>query len=238
MQWFNITFDEPAIHYAAGQLCQDNKLLGNINGFLQIFVADPLLASIVSEKGIVNVKSKRFRSNTLFQYVESKFKPNVDHLILDDLGYEVGDYIGVKNMKKVQLFHCKAADRMLSASAFQEVVGQALKNLNFFSQIDAIGAKAKLWRKNYPSTSISRVRTADKVHFEKDMKAALSAPNCDKEIYLIVNFLSLSLLRAQLNNVRAGRAAQKAAVPLLWLLSSLKNSCMERGIKIYIYCKP
>ena len=237
-QWFNLTFDVPQMHYAAGSLCRDNKLLGNIPGFLQMFVPDPALARITSEKGKPGKNAIKFPANTIFDYIESRFKAGVDHLILEDLGYEISDYIGIKKLLSVQLFHGKAADKTLSASAFQEVVGQALKNLNFFTQLDVIPAKAKTWNKLYSSTKINRIRTADKKNVEKDVMATLQATNVDKEVFLVVNFLSFAALRTELNKLKAEKPTKKATLPLLWLLSSLRTSCLERNVKVHIYCRP
>jgi len=226
------------MHYAAGRLCQDNKLLGNIPGFLQMFRPDPQLAAIKSEKGRLLKSAVQFPKGTLFDYVESNFKNGVDHLILEDLGYEISDYIAVRKLQKIQLIHCKAADKKLSASAFQEVVGQALKNLSFFSQLELIPEKSKTWKKTYSFTKIKRIRTTDKKNVEKDVRDTLLATNGDKEVILVVNFLSLALLRTELNHLKAGKPAKKATVPLLWLLSSLRGDCLERNVKLYIYCKP
>jgi hypothetical protein len=237
-EWFSITFDSPNLHYASGRLCRDNKLLGNIPGFLQMFKPDPRLAAIKSEKGKLRKNAVRFPKDTLFEYVESNFGAGADHLILEDLGYEISDYIAVKKLLKTQAIHCKAAAKKLSASAFQEVVGQALKNLNFFSAAELLPEKAKAWKKNYSSSKIPRIRTADKKNVEKDVRSTLLATNADKEVILVVNFLSLTLLTTELNHLKAGKPAKKATVPLLWLLSSLKSSCLERNVKVYIYCKP
>jgi len=238
MQWFNITFSQPELHYAAGQLCRDNKLLGNIAGFLQMFIPDADLKAVTSEKGKPRTNAVKFPKKTLFDFVESKFTAGVDTLVVEDLGYEFADYIATKRLQKVQLFHCKAGKSHLSASAFQEVVGQAVKNLSFFSQSEAVSEKAKLWAKKYPSTKIARIRKGDKRHIAKEVRDALQATNVDREVYLMVNFLSLSALRAELNHLKAGRPAKKATLPLLWLLSGLRSSCLERGVKVYIYCKP
>ena len=66
----------------------------------------------------------------------------------------------------------------------------------------------------------------------------LVATNVDREVFLIVNFLSFSELEKELNKLKAGQPAKKATLPLLWLLSTLRSSCLERNVKVHIYCKP
>jgi hypothetical protein len=186
----------------------------------------------------VTKSTKKFQQKTLFNFVEQTFKPNLDHLILDDLGYETADSIGIKKMLKALLLHCKWDDKILSASAFQIIVGQALKNLNFFAQIDAVDAKTVLWRQHYSVTTMPRIRLGGKVGLANEIKKTLAATNVDREVILVVNFLSYKLLKEQLMYLKAGKPALRSTTPLLWLLNSLRNACTERGVKIYIYCKP
>lgn len=236
---FNLTFSTPLIHYAEGKLWRNNNLLGNINGFLELFIADKALATITSEKGRPTTAAVKFPANTLFDFVESRFKSQVDYLVLDDLGYEVGDHVGIATGKKVQVIHSKAKQKgQLSASAFQEIVGQAQKNLNFFTQFDAINAKVASWKKTYASTKITRMRKGDKKKIGRDLTETLASTNADREVYLVVNFLSLSILQQELAKLKSGGKARRSVVPVLWLLSGLKTLCQEMHVKLYIYCKP
>jgi len=236
-QCYNLTFDKSDIRYSAGLLCQDSKLLGNISSFLQIFIPNKVLEKITSEKGTINKTSKNFSTTSLFHYTESNYSSDVDDLILDDLGYESSDYIGVKSKKKIQLFHCKYSKRIFSASAFQEVVGQALKNLNFFYQTSEIDKKAKLWTEKYADTKISRIRKGDRRKYIDNLKETILSANCDREVYLIINFISLKTLTEELNKLKNNKSSNRQTNQILWLLSSLKHSCDDRGIKIYITCK-
>ncbi len=236
---FNFTFNTPLIHYTEGKLWRNNNLLGNINGFLELFIADSALATITSEKGKPTAAAVKFPPKTLFDFVETRFKPQVDHLALDDLGYEVSDHVGIVTGKKVQLIHCKAKQKgELSASAFQEIVGQAQKNLNFFTQFDAITAKVASWKRAYAGTKITRMRKGDKTKIGRNLAETFAATNADREVYLVVNFLSLSLLKQELGKLKAGKKARRSVLPLLWLLSGLKTLCVEMHVKLYIYCKP
>lgn len=236
-QNFILTFDKSDIRYSGGQLCQDSKLLGNIENFLQIFIPDKNIESITSEKGKFNSKSTSFEKNSLFHYTEQNYSAGIDDLILDDLGYESSDYIGTKKGNKIQLFHCKFSKNFFSASAFQEVIGQALKNLSFFYQTSGIDKKASMWGDKYGKTKIDRVRKGDKNEYLNNLKATVVAANYDREVYLIINFISLKTLTDELNKLKNNKAPKRQTNQILWLISSLKNSCHERGIKIFITCK-
>jgi hypothetical protein len=234
---FSLSFSSADINYANGELCQDSKLLGNIEGFLQMFIARTEMDLITSEKGTVTGGATKFPAGSTFAFVETDFGPKLDHLILDDLEYENADYIGVKHRTKLQLIHCKASKKKFSASAFQEIVGQALKNLHFFIHPELVDTKEAFWNKSYTKSKIPRIRSKKKKVIS-DLKETMLATNCDKEVYLVVNFISRKLLAENLNKVKTGVKAPKATLPLLWLLSALRNTCLERNVKVYIICKP
>ncbi|UYQ95955.1 hypothetical protein MKQ68_12675 [Chitinophaga horti] len=234
---FNLNFDKPDIFYASGSLYKDNKLLGNIDSFLDMFVAVPGLEMVDSEKGAIVQTDTMFPDGSLFNLLESILLPAVDHLVLDDLGYEAADYLTVTSRKKLQLIHGKVSKRIFSASAFQEVIGQALKNLSFFTNQEGVTTKIPLWNSDYSNTSITRIRSGNAGDIEGDILATLNNPNCDHEVILAVNFISKDRITHELTELKAGRKAATATLPILWLLSTLRNSCVERNVKVFIWCR-
>lgn len=57
---------------------------------------------------------------------------NADYIVCTDLQTEIADFITISESTKTICFiHCKAGDSKLSASAFQEVCGQVVKNLDY-----------------------------------------------------------------------------------------------------------
>lgn len=235
--FFSITFNQVDIYYTNGKLLQDSKMLGNLDGFLQMFIPETEMTGITSEKGVITAASTTFTAASTFEYVERVFAPKLHHLILDDLGYEYADYIGIKNLSKIQLIHCKESDKKFSASAFQEIVGQALKNIHFFIHPELPDQRLAKWNELYPSSNIARNRT-NNPNYLSDLKATLAATNSDNEVYLVVNFISKALLEKNLNKVKKKVAYPKATLPILWILNSLRNECLERNVKLYIICKP
>jgi hypothetical protein len=236
--FFNLTFNQTEIHYAEGKLYRDSKLLGNINSFLNVFLPDVRLENITSEKGLPRDTAKKFPAKTLFAHVEAHLKTGLDHLILDDMSYEYADYIGVENLRTIKLFHCKAGDQKFSATAFQEVVAQAIKNLFFFTSSEMHPSRLTKWQRNYQKTKISRVRSKDKRNYAKDLISSLHAANCSYEVHLVVNFISKKTLSANLKALRKNQAHSQAAAPMLWLISSLVNMCAERNVRVFVHCKP
>lgn len=99
---------------------------------------------ITSEKGDLSVQREEWAEDSLFYLVSSLGKDleekneikesltNMDYLICTDLQSEIADFIGLdtKN-KKVYFIHCKAKDASRSATVFQDIVSQIIKNLDY-----------------------------------------------------------------------------------------------------------
>ncbi|MEH7245325.1 hypothetical protein V7114_00905, partial [Neobacillus niacini] len=62
----------------------------------------------------------------------------LDYLICTDLQSEIADFIGLDEQNKsVYFIHCKASTKKLSASAFQDVCGQIIKNLDYVNPLSS-----------------------------------------------------------------------------------------------------
>lgn len=236
--FFSITFDKADIHYVEGELMRDNKLLGNINSFLSAFISHNKLKNVNSEKGNLKRNSRKFPQKSIFDFVEAEMISKYDHLILDDLSYEYADYIGIKNGTRVSAIHCKSGNTKFSASSFQEIIGQALKNLHFFQEFEGIVNRKKKWGTLYPKTKIDRIRSNDKNNYIKDLSSTLLSSNCDRQIHLVIDFLSKELLSKNLRALKNGKSSPQSTAPMLWLINSLINTCATRGVKVFIHCKP
>ncbi|MFB5545249.1 DEAD/DEAH box helicase [Bacillus cereus] len=102
---------------------------------------------IDSEKGDLNTVRTEWSEDSLFYLVsslgkdidesngESFLKKNLekmDYLMCTDLEKEIADFIGVNLLEnQVYFIHCKAKDAKYSASVFQDVCGQIMKNLDY-----------------------------------------------------------------------------------------------------------
>lgn len=241
-----INFDNVDLAYSNRKLFKDNRLLGSISNFLKIFKPHIDLNTVTSEKGNFQPTSTNFDSDSIFGFVENNFINDYDFFICDDLGKEWADHIGVSD-NKISFFHSKYNTTSASASAFQDIVGQAQKNLgNLTPQDFQLNSKSNLWNNNYNSTdgvntNIQRLRkgsnTTDLVN---QMKLTSNNPYLRKEIFLIINFISKSSLETFLQNLIDGIAftERNETIQILWFISSLISSCQELNTEVTIYCKP
>lgn len=157
----------------------------------------------------------------------------------------MADYIGLSE-SRVAFFHGKSSNRIFSASAFQDVVGQALKNLgNILPTDDQWYLKENLWNQTYNNnnsrTQISRIRTGQtSVELISYYKKVRTYPNLKKVIYLVINFISKSQLEINLNKLKNNEVFRERneVIQILWIISSLISSCNEANAEVYICCKP
>jgi hypothetical protein len=242
---FIINFDQLELVYTNRKLFRDNRLLGNIEYFLNAFLPYPELSRIEDEKGAFTPASTHFEPNCCFGFVETAFSGKFDFFVCDDLGNEWADHIGIKS-DTISFYHSKCKDVGYSASAFQDIVGQALKNISNLSPREyQLDSKLAVWSRDYNApgvaTNISRLRHGTNV---EDLLEAYSTtiknPNFNREIYLVVNFISKDGLRERLEKLRDAEAfaERNEVIQILWFLSSFLSICAEQGIKGYICCKP
>lgn len=241
---FIITFDIPDLIYSNRKLFKDNRLLGNINSFLSVFKPYQELNDITSEKGDFSATSVDFSANSMFAFVEDEFLEQSEYFICDDLGKEWADHIGL-NENSISFYHSKYKVSNFSASAFQDIIGQAQKNLGNLSPTEnQWPMKQGLWSNNYRinqiQTNITRVRKGDSsenaIQYFKNLK---TLPNLSKNVFIVVNFISKSELTDRLEKLKNGEEFREKneVIQILWFVSSLISSCYEVGAKIHILCK-
>lgn len=168
--------------------------------------------------------------------------PNYDFFICDDCGDEWADHIGIA-FDKVSFFISKHKGSENSASDFQDVVGQALKNLGNMSPTKSqLTKKVAKWNGNYQNSNMPCFRSnKGTVHNAIDMWVNnLMNPNFTREMCLVVDFMEAQTFENQLANVAKGIHVPKeeSLYQRLWILSSFVNGCLEVGVKPVIYCKP
>lgn len=223
---------------------RDSRLLGSIEQFLTIFLPDPSVALITTEKGKVNKNSVQFLNKTSFRYAEDNFSDG-EYLLLDDLGDEWADHIRIKGTE-IAFILSKADKKKFSATAFTEVIGQAQKNIGNLRAMDSqINAKVANWKTFYKkdkiTTKIQRLRVGNSVDdFAKRFIELKTTPNSKKAIYLNINFISKKLLQTNLNKLKNNESfgQRKQTIQILWQISSLIASGREHSVDVYILCKP
>lgn len=240
-----INFEDLSLVYTNRKLFKDSKLINYIDSFIDAFNGKSELNTAISEKGNFTNASTVFSANCLFNFVESRLTHDADFCFLDDLGNEWADYIKIRT-NTLTFIHAKFGDSQFSASSFHDVVGQALKNIgNMTPSNEQLDRKAAHWANTFningTNTAITRLRCgvnlADGITTYKKL---LLNPNLKREIVLVVNFISRGQLRDRLNKLKAGTqfTEKNQVIQILWLLSSLINSCQENGIGVHIICKP
>jgi len=242
---FIMNFDRVELVYSHRKLFKDSRLLGNTDAFLSVFKTNAELANITSEKGDVKSHSTNFSDESIFGLVEEEYLSDSAFFICDDLGKEWADHIGLYE-NNISFFHSKYKDSKFSASDFQDIVGQAQKNLGNLSPSDnQWQMKKEFWENNYvlnkTTTQIKRVRKGasadDAIEYFKNLK---SQPNLTKKVYLVINFISKSELADRLEKLKNNDKFKERneVIQILWFVSSLISSCNEVSAETYIICKP
>ncbi|MDE6521915.1 MAG: hypothetical protein K2L17_03770 [Muribaculaceae bacterium] len=237
---FFVGFEDVQFIYQGNQLHMDGDILNSIESILSIFVGVPEMGIVTSEKGTPTIADVEFANDTVFYVVENTFRNEApSHIICDDMGYECADHI-VLSDNKISFVHSKGkGETSLSASAFQEVVGQALKNIGNMRYMD-VAYKVNSWMGRYfPNSSIDVCRVGNLDTFEESYRRTLIAPNGIKEVCLAVDFVSKSELREAFEALRDGRPLrQKHAVSqMIWLISSFISSCKDADMQCRIFCR-
>ncbi|MCZ4696496.1 hypothetical protein DWB61_17720 [Ancylomarina euxinus] len=240
-----INFDRVELVYSHRKLFKDSRLLANTDAFLSVFKPSTDLNSVSSEKGSVLPTSTEFNAGSIFGFVEDKYLSSFKFFICDDLGKEWADHIGLDE-NNISFFHSKYKESKFSASAFQDIVGQAQKNLGNLSPADnQWEMKQKFWDRDYvldkTTTQIHRIRKGsnsdDAIDYFKNLKAQ---PNLTKKVYLVINFISKLELTDGLQKLKNNETFKERneVIQILWFISSLISSCNEVSAETYIICKP
>lgn len=236
--------------YRYGKLFKDSHLLNAVDGFLNMFIPCEELSKTLSEKGMVQNESVEFDQNCVFGFVEKQFRSKFDFFICDDLGDEWADHIGISTSDSIVSFFIEKSKRgrindSISATAFQDVISQAQKNLGNLTPTSVqIIKKINKWKTTYnfeeKRTKIARMRKGDFSELEKCWKNILQNPLMNLEMNIVVDFISFQSLKKCFDDIKSGGANRykNQAIQILWLISSLDNAAKEVGARLKIFCKP
>lgn len=242
---FLVTFDSIDLVYYSKKLFRDSRLLQNIDNFISVFKPIKRLNSTVSEKGekSFTVNDTSFRSDSVFGLTIAEIANNDDYLICDDLGKEWADFIGIKG-DTIKFYHCKHGDSVMSATAFHDIVGQALKNIGKLTPSDSELKNKNIWEKKYKGkqiqTKIKRLIIGSSVpKFLSLFSVIKYRPNHRREINLVIDFISKRDLTSRLSALKKTHSCKgkSEVIQILWFLSSLIATCQENFIDINIYSK-
>lgn len=238
---FNVYFSDTELIYNNRTLFRDTRLMSSAPHFIDVL--KPKLTRHFrfekhegrSAKGLLD-----WHEDSMFKFVEETFKSEYTYFLCDDYGDEWADHIGIKE-DRVTFFVEKHKDSFNSASDFQDVVGQALKNIaNLIPTDTQLEAKRVFWAGMYNTSRMQRYRSAQGTVDDaiSEWKKCNLRPNCRREMCLVVDFLSHDAFEQQLNDILAGHPIpyETELRQRLWLLSSFVNNCLEYGITPLVYC--
>lgn len=243
---FSAVFDTPKFSYYSRSCFEDKSLLNNINSILNVFDDTRQFNAVNSEKEKPHSQFLTgFPPESLFRAVEDDYCNGYNITLCDDMGDEWADHIAIDSISsipQISFIHSKYVNRVThGASAFHEVVAQALKNIGR-TQADKEAFKSKYeskWINHYESTLIPRARG---ITTWDDLDEALNTvnenPNSIKKVVLAAPFLNKSTLRVELMNLQSGLPCRPHYTQLVWLINTFISSCKEYGVQAHILCKP
>ena len=241
-QLFNVYFTDTELVYNNKTLFRDTRLMSSAPHFVDV-MKHKITRDFYYEKhpGKSPAGMNDWHPDSMFKFVEDTFKQNYTYFICDDCGTEWADHIGIST-DRVTFFVEKHKASKDSASDFQDVVGQALKNLaNLIPSDKQLEDRREFWSGLYQTSNMQRYRSAAGNVDEAiaEWKKNNLRPNCKREMCLVVDFLSRANFKQQLDDIANGNAVPHEAElrQRLWLLSSFVNSCLEYGVQPLIYCK-
>jgi hypothetical protein len=217
------------------------------------------LQTIESEKGdrtTLPPLLTLWNKNTLFGiiarlgigYVDEKvLRPYLDfeYLVCDDLNNEYADFIGINKTKGyVSLIHAKGKKAILSASSFQEVCGQAVKNLDILSPFYEKKPETNFtkWDGQWKNDKIGTVKnrmlkgglTGDQ--FWQLFEEMIRNPSIRKYVYLFTgNMFSKSELQKELNKKKI-EEVKPEVIQLIYLIRTTWASVSSVGAQLEIFC--
>lgn len=245
---FTISFDDYQYMYYGRRLYKNGQIVKDIEAIKATLIPIQALNTSSSEKGSnYTINDTVFHQNCVFRIVEDEFLTSTC-LVCDDLGNEWADHIAI-NGDTISFIHSKsnnqAGKTTLSASHFQDAIGQALKNIGYLNPTDTfLLAKIKnlannvTYNLNQQQTSIQRVRRGTVLQFVDEIKRLRMSPNFIREVCLAVDFLSRQELIDAFDNIVAGRPFRQKnyTVQLIWLLNAFISTCKDADLHCKIYC--
>lgn len=239
---FNVYFTDTELVYNNRTLLRDTKLISSALHFSDVMQAK-LIGNFTCEKHLSRSAKglNNWDDESIFKYVEDTFMNDYTYFICEDYNSEWADHIGISKDRvtffvEKHKYHKNVSD---TATEFQDVVAQALKNIaNLIPTREQLNDKRTRWKGKYLKSNMKRYRsnTGNIDDAIKEWLENNQRPNCKREMCLVVDFLSKIKFKQQLNNLKAEEHEAELRMRL-WLLSSFVTSCLEYSVTPLIYCK-
>ena len=239
---FSVGFSNYSYIYMNKRLYMNVSIQNDFESILSILYPVNEIEKVTSEKGNgYDATSAEFKVDSMFSVVEKNIFNDANFLLCDDLGNEWADHIAIKG-NTISYIHskCNGGNSTLSASKFQEVIGQVVKNIgNMTPNDDAIQKKVKGLAGKWNGTNINKCRIGEPTDYERRYKELRYNPNKVQEICLVVNYLSKSELTEAFEKIKNGQPLKQknSVVQLAWLLSGFISACKDADLGCRIFCK-
>lgn len=224
----------------------------------QIFNPHACISKITSEKGnsaTLPISGDLWHKDTLFGLIGRQAAGYGDavlenlfgfkYLVCDDLNSEIGDFIALDpDGKRLVFIHAKASTATLSATVFQEVCGQATKNLDYLTPYFDKRPQANItkWGKPWTFAPIgtvnSRIITKNITAnaFYAKYKEMISNPSTSREVWLVVgDMFDYNAFKKEINKSDI-TDVKPEIIQLVYLLRSTWNSVSSVGAQLKIFC--
>lgn len=244
---FTVSFDDYQYMFYGRRLYKNGQMVKDIEAIKATLVPIQDLSTSSSEKGVnYTINDIEFHPNSVFRIVEDEFAESTC-LVCDDLGNEWADHIAISG-DTISFIHSKSNNKAgitsLSASLFQDAIGQALKNIGYLNPTDDfLSAKQRniinsTYNVDRQQTSIQRVRRGTAQLFVDEIKRLRMSPNFTREVCLAVDFLSREELIDAFDRLAAGQTFRQKnyTVQLIWLLNAFISTCKDADLHCKIYC--
>lgn len=240
LRCFTVGFTDYSYLYAEGKLYKNSEIKSDLDSILQVLEPIAEISSVTNEKGSgYDEHSSDFSDGSLFRVVEKVIFQDADFLLCDDMGNEWADHIALKG-KTLSFIHSKCNDEGLSASNFQDVIGQAIKNIgNMTPSATDLSNKIAALHGKWNNTGIAKCRKGNIDDYENAYNQLMINPNKNREVCLAVNFLSKTTLKNAFDKLKRDESFKQrnSVVQLIWLLNGFISTCKEADLNCRIFCK-
>lgn len=250
---FTVSFTNPEFSYSGSTLLRNRDLPEEITSFLGCFRQLPALSQTTTEKGALTQASTIFGHTSVFDVIERYVLTTFPDaaLICDDLDAEWADHIVLQNdaaRPSIEFVHSKwRALGSMSASAFQDVTGQAIKNIgNLGIDTERFADRCYgKWSRLYTdgqgggTTQIARIRSQ---HAPSDCaglhRTIRGSANHSMIMSIAAPYVSRVALAAAADDIASRQRVKDNVVQLFWILAGFIDNCRQNNVEPRVYCAP
>ncbi len=253
-QSFRVVPKTPRYIYAHGHWFLPNLNVARTSErLLKLFRPVGILSSISTEKGReCGSRVGGWEERSLFGLIDrlgahseiAADMAGVDILVCDDMGKEAADFIAADTRKRHVIFiHAKAfaVPRKRSASSFQEVCGQAVKNLELLHPYTGmVPPNIDIWSEPWSAPGVvgeglKRIRLGptDPQVLWKTVQELISDPTTVRSVWII---LGQGFSHGEFQERAGKNRGRPEDVQIIYQVQSTWNAVASIGAQLQIFC--